>query len=237
MKLDELSYVKGNSFLQPQYTDILELTHTWKNRIHTTVGLSHIKDLATQTVDTFRNYTYAFVKNLATQNIHSISISSPLTISTWWNGFVNAWFNLQVFDGKVNSNRVHLETTAFGAYTQHNFVLGNDYSAELSGWFNGPAALGPTLLSRSIGGVDIGLQKLVMQKRGTIKITATDILRTSVPFRAKTDFGGVLLRFWVTKESQTARISFTYRFGNNKVKAVRQRQSGLENESKRIMEN
>jgi len=88
-----------------------------------------------------------------------------------------------------------------------------------------------------LGALDIGFQKLLLQGKATLKITATDIFRTSVPFRAKTDFGGLLLRFWVTRESQTARVSFTYRFGNNKIKTARQRQSGLETESKRIKEN
>jgi len=237
LKLDELSYVKGNSFLRPQYTHNFELAHTWNNKINTSLGYSHVKDFATQTVDTLNNYTYALAKNLATQKVTTASISTPVAINKWWNGFVNLWVNYHVFKGKVNDNNVLLKSWGYGAFAQQSFALGDDYTAEISGWYNGPSPLGPTLIAKSLGALDIGFQKLLLQGKATLKITATDIFRTSVPFRAKTDFGGLLLKFWVTRESQTARVSFTYRFGNNKIKTARQRQSGLETESKRIKEN
>jgi outer membrane receptor protein involved in Fe transport len=63
-KLDELTYEKGNAFLRPQYTDNIELSHTFKNSITTTVGYSHVKDYATQTTDTTNNATYVQQKNL-----------------------------------------------------------------------------------------------------------------------------------------------------------------------------
>ena len=236
LKLDELSYVKGNSFLRPQYTSNIELTHTW-NQLNTSIGYSHVKDLATQTVDTLNNFTYAYAKNLASQNILSANVSSPFTICKWWNGFANGWLSYQIFRGHVNGDPVSLELPVFGAFMQHNISLGKEFSAEVSGWFNGPSALGPTLKARSMGAVDVGVQKLLFNKRANLKITVTDIFRTAIPFRAKTDFGGLLLRFWVTRESQLLKVNFTYRFGNMKVKSERQRQAGLENETKRIVPN
>ena len=44
-KLDELTYEKGNAFLQPQYTNTVELTHTFMGFINTTVGYSQVKRL------------------------------------------------------------------------------------------------------------------------------------------------------------------------------------------------
>ena len=237
LKLDELSYVKGNSFLNPQYTDNIEMTYTWHNQLNASIGYSHVKDLATQTVDTLNNFTYAYTRNLANQQIFNVSISSPFSITKWWSGFANAWFSYQIFDGKVNGNPVNLELPSFGSYLQQTIQLPKDFSMEMSGWFNGPLALGPTLKSKSMGGIDLGIQKLLFDKKVTLKIAATDIFRTAVPFRAKTDYGGVLLRFWVTRESQLLRINLTYRFGNSKVKGARQRQAGLDNETKRITTN
>jgi len=66
-KLDELTYEKGNAFLQPQYTDNIELTHTFMGFINTTVGYSHVSDYATQVTDTTNNATYVQQQNLATQ--------------------------------------------------------------------------------------------------------------------------------------------------------------------------
>ncbi len=232
-KLDELTYQKGNAFLRPQYTDNIELTHTWKYMINTTIGYSHVKDYATQTTDTSNNTTFVQQKNLATQQILSFSIGSPLPIAKWWNGYANVWFNYQMFNGQIGANTVKTNIPGYGAYMQHTFTLGNDYAAELSGWFSGPSVWGATWKTKPQGGVDVGIQKQLLQKKATLKITATDIFHTS-PWTATVDFGGLYIKGGGNWESQTLRASFTYRFGSNQVKAARQRQTGLESETKRI---
>ena len=232
-KLDELTYEKGNAFLRPQYTDNIELTHTFKYKINTTIGYSHVKDYATQTTDTANNATFVQQKNLATQQILSFSIGSPLAFAKWWNGYANVWYNYQMFRGQIGDNAVKTNIPMFGAYMQHTFTLGRDYTAELSGWFSGPSIWGATWHTKSQGGVDVGLQKQLFQKKATVKITATDIFHTN-PWTATSDFGGLYVKGSGSWESQTFRMSFTYRFGSNQVKASRQRQTGLESESKRI---
>ncbi|MBI2284985.1 MAG: TonB-dependent receptor [Bacteroidetes bacterium] len=232
-KLDELTYEKGNAFLRPQYTNNIELTHTFKSAINTTVGYSHVKDYATQITDTAGNATFLQQQNLATQQIISFSIGSPLPIAKWWNGYANVWYNYQIFNGKVGSKEVHTEIPLYGAYMQQTFTLGKDWSAELSGWFSGPSIWGATWKTKSQGGIDIGFQKQLMQKKATIKVTATDIFHTN-PWRSLSDFGGLYIKGRGAWESQTVRVNFTYRFGSNQVKAARQRQTGLESESKRI---
>ena len=85
-----------------------------------------------------------------------------------------------------------------------------------------------------MGGVDVGVQKQVLNNNGTVKISATDIFHTANSFRGTNNFGGVIANVRVGMETQTVRVSFTYRLGNNILKASRQRQTGLEAESKRI---
>lgn len=232
-KLDELTYEKGNAFLRPQYTNNIELTHTFKSAINTTIGYSHVKDYATQITDTANNATFIQQQNLATQDIISFSIGSPLPIAKWWNGYVNVWYNYQIFDGKIGTKAVRTEIPLYGAYMQQTFTLGKDWSAELSGWFSGPAIWGATWKTKSQGGVDIGFQKQLMQKKATLKVTATDIFHTN-PWSSLSEFGGLYIKGRGAWESQTVRVSFTFRFGSNQVKAARQRQTGLESESKRI---
>ena len=232
-KLDELTYEKGNAFLRPQYTDNIELSHTFKYMITTTIGYSHVKDYATQTTDTANNATFVQQKNLATQQILSFSVGSPLPIAKWWNGYANIWYNYQMFRGEIGANKVKTDIPMFGAYMQHSFTLGHEYTAEISGWFSGPSIWGGTWRTKSQGGVDIGIQKQLMQKKATIKISATDIFHTS-PWTATSDFGGLYIKGSGSWESQTVRMSFTYRFGSNLVKAARDRKTGLESEAKRI---
>lgn len=232
-KLDELTYEKGNAFLRPQYTDNIELTHTFMGMINTTAGFSHVKDYATQATDTIGNSTFVQQKNLATQNIINFNIGSPLPIKKWWNGYVNIWYNYQMFRGTIGENKVKEDVPSYGAYLQQSFTLGHDYTAEISGWFNGPSVWGGTWKTKSQGGVDVGLQKQILKKKASIKIAATDIFHTA-PWKATNDFGGLYVRGGGSWESQTFRVNFSWRFGNSQVKSSRQRQTGLESESKRI---
>jgi len=232
-KLDELTYDKGNAFLRPQYTDNIELAHTFKSKITTTLGYSYVKDFATQTTDTIGNATFVQQKNLATQQIYSLTVGSPLNLTKWWTGYANIYYNYQVFDGEIGASKVHNEIPTYGAYMQNSFKLGKDYTAELSGWFSGPSVWGATWITKPQGGVDLGVQKLLMEKKATIKLSVTDIFHTS-PWKATSNFGGLYINGGGYWESQTLRLNFTYRFGSSQVKAARQRQTGLESESKRI---
>jgi iron complex outermembrane recepter protein len=232
-KLDELTYEKGNAFLRPQYTDNVEITHTFMGFINTTIGYSYVKDYATQATDTTDNATFVQQKNLAQQQIVSFNIGAPTPIKKWWNGYINLWYNIQFFEGKIGENKVKEKVPSYGAYLQQSFTLGKDYSAEISGWFNGPSVWGGTWKTKPQGAVDLGLQKQILKKAGSIKIAATDIFHTA-PWSAISDFGGVYIRGGGNWESQTVRVSFSYRFGSAQIKSSRNRQTGLESEAKRI---
>ena len=232
-KLDQLTYEKGNAFLRPQYTDNFELSHTFMSKLTTTLGFANVKDYATQITDTTNgNATYVQQQNIATQKIYSLNVASPLSIKKWWTGYANVWYNYQVITGSYNSIAVSVKAPSYGAYMQNTFDLGKDYKAEVSGWFNGPGLEG-TWKHSAMGGVDVGLQKLFMKKKATVKLTVTDIFNT-IKFNAHSNFGSADLHINETHENQTLRLNFSYRFGSNQIKAARQRKTGLESEGSRI---
>jgi iron complex outermembrane recepter protein len=52
-------------------------------------------------------------------------------------------------------------------------------------------------------------------------------------WRGSSDFAGVKANFKGNGEQQQVKLNFSYRFGSNTVKAARQRNTGIEDESKR----
>jgi iron complex outermembrane receptor protein len=233
IKLDELTFMKGNAFLRPQYTDNITLTHTLFGKINTSIAYSYVKDYATLVTDTLSNALYAEQKNVGQQQVFSFSIGSPLHFFNWWNGYTYFWYSYQLYKGAIDQNMINTSATAYGANIQQSFSIGRDYSAELSGWFNGPSVNLVTWKLRSMGGVDIGIQKLLLHKQATLKISATDIFHNTF-IHAKSDFGGVNGNARISTESQSVRVSFMFRFGNKQVKNARERKTGLENEINRI---
>jgi iron complex outermembrane recepter protein len=232
-KLDELTFEKGNAFLQPQYTDNVELTHTFMGFINTSVGYSFVKDFATQTTDTVGNATFVQQKNLAQQQIVSFNIGSPTPINKWWNGYVNLWANKQFYEGTIGSTKIKTQVPSYGAYIQQTFNLGKNYGAEVSGWYSGPSIWGGTWKTKPQGGLDLGLQKQFWNKAATAKIAVTDIFFTN-PWSAASNSGGLDISGGGNWESRTVRLTFSYRFGSAQIKSARDRQTASSTEAKRI---
>lgn len=234
-KLDELTYQKGNAFLKPQYTNIVELTHTFLSRFNTTLGYSHIRDYRAQIIDTAdKNKSFRTTKNLASQDIVNLTFSAPISVAKWWNMFFvfngyHSQYHADFGQGKV----INLGVTAYNAFLQQTFTLKEGASIELSGNFNSPNLYGGTFKTKAMGGLDIGIQKPIFNGKGNLKFGYTDIFNT-MHFSGKSDFGGSSIDVFVKWESQQFRATLSYRFGNNQVKAARQRKLSSEEENQRL---
>ncbi len=170
-KLDQLTYEKGNAFLKPQYTDNVELNYAFKSILNAAISYSRVRDYAARVTDTINsNATFLQSRNIALQQIFGFSIGSALPIAKWWNGYVNFWYNYQIIDGGFNNTVLDIRSSGYGAYMQHTFKLGKDYTAEVSGWFNGNGLEG-TWRQKAIGAMDIGVKKQFLQDRATIKVS------------------------------------------------------------------
>ncbi len=83
-----------------------------------------------------------------------------------------------------------------------------------------------------MGGVDLGAQKTILKGKGTVKATMSDVFNT-MRWSGESNFVGQYLKVSGKWESRQVRMNFSYRFGNNQVKAARQRKNALEEESRR----
>lgn len=234
-KIDELTYQKGNAFLNPQYTNIIELTHTYNSRINTTLSYSHIKDYRTNIIDTTeKNRVFRTVKNLASQDVYNINFSSPVDITKWWNAFFTANAFHSLYKADLGTNRkIDVSLFSYSIVSQQTFTVTEGLTLELSGFYNSPTIWGSTFKTDPFYNMDAGIQKSLFNNRGNIKISYTDIFRTQ-KFRGISDFGGAYLDVNGQGESNQLRINFTYRFGSNQIKAARQRKTGSEEELNRI---
>ena len=233
-KLDELTFQKGNAFLRPQYTNSIELTHTFKYKFNTTLSYSHITDYKAQVIDTAqKNKSFITQKNLATQDITNINFSLPFTITKWW----TLYSNLNVYNSRYQADfgpgkKIDINVQAGNLYMSNSFTLGGGYIGEVSGFVTTPTVWAGTFKSKALGTLDLGLQKQLFKGKGNFKVSYTDLLKT-LHWAGVSDYGAAYIAVHGNWESQQLRMNLTYRFGNNQVKAARQRKSASEDENKR----
>lgn len=233
-RLDELTYQQGNPFLQPQYTNSVELTHVYKYMYSTSLKYSYTTDMMTQITDTIEgSRSFITNKNLASQEVISLYFSAPISITKWWSTFSNVGvFRTRNRADYGEGKEIDLARNTFSIYHQSTFKLPKDFSLELSGFFNSPSIWGANFANRSFGGMDIGARKKVLNGRGNIKMSVSDFLFT-MQWRGIQEFGGLYMDARGGWESRQFKVNFSYNFGNDKVKDSRKRKTGLEDESGR----
>jgi len=233
-RLDEYTFQKGNTELQPQYTNSVGLTFMYKYKLTTTLNYSHVSNVFTQLVDTTdKSKSFLTKKNLATQDITSLNISYPFQYK-WYSVFGNLNAYYSKYKANFGTGRtIDLDVYAFTIYAQNTFRLGKGWTGELSGWYASPSIWQGTFKTKQIWSVDGGIQKTVLQGKGNIKASVSDIFNT-LHWNATSNFAGQTLNAKGNFESRQFKLNFTYRFGNNQVKASRQRKTGTDEENQRV---
>ncbi|HSU29020.1 MAG TPA: outer membrane beta-barrel family protein [Chitinophagaceae bacterium] len=235
-KLDEYTFMKGNINLRPQYTNSFGITHIYKYKLNIALNYSHVKDLFTQIIDTAEK-SKAFVskKNLATQDIASLTVSYPFQYKAY-SLFVNVSTNYSRYKADFGTGRkVDLSAFGFNLFAQNSLKFAKTWTAEISGFFNAPTLYQGSFKGKTIYNVDAGISKQILKGKATVKASVSDIFY-SLKFRATADFAGQITNFSFRQESRQFKLSFNLRFGNNGVKAARQRTSGAEDELKRVQQ-
>lgn len=234
-KLDELSFQKGNPFLNPQYTDKIELSHTFKYRLTTSVGYSQTQDFFAQIADTIEGgKSYLTTRNLATEDVLSLDVNLSLQPTKWYSLYLNTGVYRSHYLADFGENKkLDNEITYLSLYGQNTFKLPYNFTFELSGWYSSGGVWGGAYVNEGNGAMDVGLQKKLFGDQATIKISYSDIFHTA-PWASKNVYAGIVGRVHGNWESQQFRANLSWRFGNKQVKAIRQRTTGSESEQKRI---
>jgi iron complex outermembrane receptor protein len=144
--------------------------------------------------------------------------------------------NYSHYNADYGTGRV-VDLNAFGlnAVVQNSLKFGKTktWAAELTAFYNAPTVYMGSFEGKSIYSISGGLSKQVLQGKGSIKLSVSDIFNT-LKFRGNINFSGQHTELVQKGETRQFRINFNYRFGNNGVKAARQRANSTEEENKRV---
>lgn len=234
-KLDELTYRRGNPFLQPQYTNSLSLSHTFNYTITTSLNYSYTRDFFSNISDTTEgSRTYMETRNIGYQQNIGLNISAPYSPVKWWSTYTNMGvFNLENGGNLDDQRAIEINATTFNVYHQSTFNITENTSFEVSGWYASPSVWGALYQTGDNWSVDVGLQQKLFDKRGNLKVSFTDVFHTA-PWDAIQEIPGLYMDVRGGWESQQLRVSFSYLFGNENVKSSRRRNTSIDDSSDRV---
>lgn len=228
--LDRYTYAQGNPNLRPQFSHNIELTHSFRGFLNTTLNYSKTTDIIQQTLEQIDSTNQTFVKqsNIASQRQYGLAVSANVPVTKWWrsNLYLNV-FNNQ-FEGLINNTFVSIDATTFNVNGSQQFTLNKTLTAELSGWFRTGGVEG-VFQAKSMGALSVGFSQQVIKGKGTIRLSVQDIL-WSQRFRAISKYGTVDVSINERGDSRVVNLGFSYRFNKGKMNGAPKRRANSAND-------
>ncbi len=235
--LDQTTYKAGNPKLGPQTTHAIELTHTFNQKIFTTLSFSRTQDNITETIspsETEERVTVQTTRNLDHVDVYSLAFVVPVKVTKWWDTTNNLNLYVGSYSGTVsNTTLKNAGNFTWNYNSQNNFKLGNGFFAELSGNYQAPENYAFDRI-RPIWFVNCGLQKK-FENKSSLKLAVNDIFNSN-EIQATTRFTSYTEHFLVKRDTQTIVLSYTYNFGNSNG-AMRRRTGGADDIKQRAGSN
>jgi hypothetical protein len=222
--INEYTYQEGNPYLQPQFSNNVELTHSYKGKINTTLGYAYTTQVFSQIFRAEGEITILTEGNLGKSHNANLTLNINEQVTKWWNLNFTGIVNYLVVEG--NNFGQTIESNAFNGNTNLNnqFKFGKGWSAELSGFYNTKSKDAQFTIA-GFGQVSAGIGKQVLKNKGTIRLNARDIFWTQ-KIDGQIKYGNVREQFFQFRDSRVITLSLQYRFGKPMKDTNKKRNSG-----------
>ncbi|MGJ7030730.1 TonB-dependent receptor domain-containing protein [Niabella hirudinis] len=238
--LDSLTYGQGNPYLQPEFSNRVELSQTFNRYLTLTVSHTQTNNIITQLIkqNTEKKTAFQTTENFSKRRQWGFSVSANKQMLKWWNlslysGVFNNQYRGLYTDGSKNLP-VALNVNNLDANLTSSFSFAQTWTAELSGWYSSSPSEG-LLIARAMGALNIALTKQLLNKQASLKIGVRDLFRTS-NFSGYSRYADVDLSVANDRrrDNRQFNISFTYKFGKGNIKPARRRTGGAGDEESRV---
>ncbi len=224
--LDKYTFEQGNPNLRPQFAHNIELSHTYKGFLTTTLNYNKTTDIIEEVLEqnTDKNETFVKKSNIASRQQFGISVNAGGQIKKWW--MANLWTNLynNHYKGIVNGDNISLGATTLQVNLSNQFKFEKGWSAELSGFYTSPMTEGVFQI-KGFSKVDMGVTKQILKGKGTIRLSGRDIF-WGQRIRGISRFSNIDAAFQQRRDSRQVALGFTYRFSKGKMGSNQKRKTG-----------
>jgi Outer membrane protein beta-barrel family/CarboxypepD_reg-like domain len=209
-------YSQGNSNIQSQINNNVEFTYTLKNNYALGISYTRTENAVAAmylqrngaTISTFENQKYADLFYVYIYGSHSI-------IPEWT---INADLGTGFLEYETNNNitGIYNSKWSYRFELNNSIQLNNNWSIQLNGVFFGPYSTGFYKVDQNLT-TTFGIAKTIMNSRGSLNLAVKDIFNTD---KQTTYFenNNLYTNQSIKKESRFLTMTFSYRFGNKKVK-------------------
>jgi iron complex outermembrane receptor protein len=212
--IDRYTYSTGNPYLQPQYSNTVEISHTFKKFLTTTINYSVIHDMINEVLTHQDSVIIRSIGNIGTRYNVGISMNASLPVTRFYSAtlFVNLYQNR--YDGVINGENFKASQLTFSMNMSNQFSWGKGWNAELSGNYTSQSRDEGQAIVLPLGQLSAGVSKTILHTKGTVKLGVRDIFYTQNP-REIQNFQDISSTLHISRDTRVITLGFVYRFGTS----------------------
>jgi len=222
------TFSQGNPNLRPSISNNIEISHTWKNMITTTVNYTHTKDIVQGIIQQKGDEAYNMPANVSSLNQFGVAVNANTPFTKWWTSNINLNVYNDRYKGMIAGTPIDLAATSYVLNASQQFKITKTFSAELNGRYRNGWLEG-VMRVRPVGFVGAGISQQIWKNKGVIRLTARDIFYTQ-KLKGTTRYGDVDVEMRQVAETQIVTLGFSYNFSKGKKIAPVKRTAGSANE-------
>jgi iron complex outermembrane receptor protein len=232
--VDLYDYTAGNPNLLPQYTDKIELTHTYNKTLVTSLyGMTttNYYNLNNLLQNDSTKVSITTNSNFGTYSILGIRVSTLLVFTPWWDASfaVDASYQrIKAYPQYGNLNKGTQDILFSGT---QNFKISNTLTAQILGKYESPTFFGIGQF-RSVYRIDAAVSKQLFNKKASLRLNVNDIFNTQRDYDM-IKYQNLNATLYDKAESRWFKLSFSYKFGNSSLKSNAKHSAGNEDEQNR----
>lgn len=233
---DSLTYTKGNPLIKPETADGYKLSLTYESQPFFAVSYNKKHDVIVDDAPRQEgNLTYTTPENLAAFENVAIELNFPLDFGKKISGYAGNQAILNHYKASYLGAVFDRKKWNWLAYWQVAYKPQESWSIELSGFYQ-TSSLEEFISIDPIGALNLAVQKTVFNKKGRIILNVSDLFY-SQRANGMLQFQEINVGINQLEDTRALRLTFRYSFGNQKLKAVRSRSTGSDEEEQRVKTN
>jgi hypothetical protein len=231
--LDSLTYSKGNPLLKPEIADQYKFSIAYKNQPFFSISFNKKHDVIFENAPNQNgNLTFTTPENLASYENIAIELNFPIELGKKISGYGGNQAVYNHYKASYLGATYDRDKWNWLAYWQVAYKPNPFWNFEISGYYT-TRLLNEFIIIKSMGSLNLAAQKFLWNKKGKMSLNFNDILfgeRT----RGEVIYQEINVHFRQWSEARNIRLTFNYTFGNQKLKAARNRQTASDEETQRV---
>lgn len=231
--LDSLTYSKGNPLLKPEIAHQYKFSLAYKNQPFFSVSYNKKHDVIFENApNQDGNLTYTTPENLASYENMTVELDFPIEFGKKITGYGGNQAIYNHYKASYLGATYDRDKWNWLAYWQVAYKPQPSWSFELSGYYT-TRLLNEFIVINKMGVVNFAIQKFLWDKKGKVSLNCSDVFfgeRT----RGEVIYQEINVHFRQWSDSRNVRLTFSYAFGNQQLKAARVRQTASDEETQRV---